>query len=77
MPALAVFFACVFASLPQEPPTPQNLERWAAAIEPDATERAYEGIAWRNSFAAAMAEAKALGRPMLLWAMNGHPLGVT
>ncbi|MFN9706025.1 MAG: hypothetical protein ACK595_14535 [Planctomycetota bacterium] len=76
--ALAVAFA--FASfVPQQPPAPTaaDHDRWARVIEPDATERAYEQIAWRNAFWPAVEEARALGRPILLWAMNGHPLGCT
>jgi len=57
--------------------TRDNRSEWMAAIEPDATETAYRDIAWRNKFWPAVEEARALGRPILLWTMNGHPLGCT
>jgi hypothetical protein len=66
---------------PQEPPVPvptaANLAAWTEYIEPDATEAAYRGIAWRSAFWPAVQEARALGRPVLFWTMNGHPLGCT
>ena len=54
-----------------------NFERWLKFIQPDAKEQAYKEIDWRNSFWPAVQEAKRLGRPILLWTMNGHPLGCT
>ena len=36
-----------------------------------------ERIGWRNEFWPAVEEARRLGRPILLWTMNGHPLGCT
>jgi hypothetical protein len=81
MPCFAAFaFAVAIpVAAPQDPPVPTaaDYERWARAIEPDEQERSYEQIAWRNAFGSAIAEARALGRPVLLWAMNGHPLGCT
>jgi hypothetical protein len=44
---------------------------------PDATELAYLDVGWRNAFWPAVQEARALGRPILFWTMNGHPLGCT
>jgi hypothetical protein len=57
--------------------TSQNRAEWMAAVEPDATETAYRAIAWRNQFWPAVEEARELGRPILFWTMNGHPLGCT
>ncbi|MCB9881642.1 MAG: hypothetical protein H6832_10665 [Planctomycetes bacterium] len=39
--------------------------------------RAEEDIAWRATFGAAIREASQQKKPVLLWAMNGHPLGCT
>jgi hypothetical protein len=61
----------------EQVPTPANFAAWGAFIRPSATERAFEGIGWRNAFWPAIEEARALGRPVLLWTMNGHPLGCT
>lgn len=71
--------APVERTLPPEEqvPTPDNVAAWGAFIRPSAAELAFEGIGWRNAFWPAVEEARALGRPLLLWTMNGHPLGCT
>ena len=56
---------------------PSNFEAWAEFIRPSDSERKFEDIGWRNEFWPAVEEARALGRPLLLWTMNGHPLGCT
>jgi hypothetical protein len=67
-----------FVLLAQQPAlTTENRAEWMAAVEPDATETAYRAISWRNQFWPAVQEARALGRPILFWTMNGHPLGCT
>lgn len=58
-------------------PNAENYEHWLKFIQPDAKEQAYKEIDWRNQFWPAVLEAKELGRPVLLWTMNGHPLGCT
>lgn len=73
---LAALFALTLIA--QQPVlTPQNRAEWMAVIEPDATETAYRAIPWRNQFWPAVQEARELGRPILFWTMNGHPLGCT
>lgn len=64
-------------TLPSAPDDAASLSRWMTAIEPDEVERGFEAIGWRNDLRAAMTEAEELGRPILLWTMNGHPLGCT
>ena len=72
---LALLFAL---AVPQEvEPTAANFKQWLTFIQPDAKEQAYKEIPWRNHFWTAVQEAKELGRPILLWTMNGHPLGCT
>ncbi|TDJ71298.1 MAG: hypothetical protein E2O39_08540 [Planctomycetota bacterium] len=56
---------------------PENFEAWGEFIRPSAKERRFEQIGWRNEFWPAILEARELGRPVLLWTMNGHPLGCT
>lgn len=58
-------------------PNASNYRTWLKFIQPDAKEQAYKEIEWRNKFWPAVLEAKELGRPILLWTMNGHPLGCT
>lgn len=58
-------------------PTEKNYEKWVEFIRPSKKELAFEQIGWRNQFWPAVEEARRLGRPILLWTMNGHPLGCT
>jgi len=58
-------------------PGPDNYRAWMAFIQPSPAENSWKGIGWRPEFSAAIAEAKRLGQPILLWTMNGHPLGCT
>ena len=55
----------------------RTLQEWRALIEPAPAELAWTAIPWRASFWSALSEAQASERPVLLWAMNGHPLGCT
>lgn len=55
----------------------RDLERWLEFIRPSKAELAWERIGWRSRFWPAVEEARELGRPILLWTMNGHPLGCT
>ncbi len=54
-----------------------DLSYWRERILPAESELAWLKIPWRPSFAEGMIDARAQGRPLLLWAMNGHPLGCT
>lgn len=58
-------------------PDAANFAEWGAFIRPNSDELRFEGIGWRNAFWPAIEEARELGRPVLLWTMNGHPLGCT
>jgi hypothetical protein len=62
---------------PDHTPSAQNYRDYLRFIQPDATEAKYKEISWRNTFWPAVQEAKRLGRPILFWTMNGHPLGCT
>ncbi len=71
----AVLLLPLLAAAPQEPS--DAFARQLAAIVPAAEDRAWRAIAWRAEFRGAMLEAGEAGKPVLLWAMNGHPLGQT
>ena len=58
-------------------PGTENFEQLAELIRPSNDELKFEEIGWRNQFWPAVLEARKLGRPVLLWTMNGHPLGCT
>jgi hypothetical protein len=45
------------------------------AILPAAEELGWRAVPWRPELGDALAEADRVQQPVLLWAMNGHPLG--
>lgn len=55
----------------------ESLDKYRDKILATEQERGWKDIAWRHDFASAIAEAHHLDRPVLLWAMNGDPLGCT
>ncbi|MEC9376505.1 MAG: hypothetical protein VYC00_00215 [Candidatus Neomarinimicrobiota bacterium] len=57
--------------------TPQNYEMWRDFIQPTEIELVWTSIPWRSSIQEGLIEANAQRKPMLLWVMNGHPLGCT
>jgi hypothetical protein len=71
----AILLAVLQSQAPE--PNAENFAQWLKFIQPDAREQGYKEIGWRNEFWPAVQEAKRLGRPILLWTMNGHPLGCT
>jgi len=54
-----------------------TLDRWRAFVRPSDAELAYAEIPWIADLAGGLAAAAREGKPLLLWAMNGHPLGCT
>ena len=46
-------------------------------VLPTQSELAWRQIPWLPSFHEGVAEAQVQGKPVLLWVMNGHPLGCT
>ncbi len=57
--------------------TDESYEKLKAAILPPAEELAWRKIPWRSTFWEAVVEAQEKEKPILLWAMNGHPLACT
>lgn len=53
----------------------KNLKAILDLVRPGDEELKYRRIGWRSDVAAAIEEAKALQRPILLWSDQGHPLG--
>ena len=79
--ALVLFLlAAARAGLAQDGPPvldEKSTRGWADFIRATPEELRWEKLGWRPELGAAAAEAKALSRPILLWAMNGHPCGLT
>jgi len=44
-------------------------------LKPCEDELRWREIPWRDSFYQALKDSQIEGKPILLWAMNGHPLG--
>ena len=58
-------------------PFKQSLGELHALIKPQAAEEAWSKIPWMTSLWEARQKAAAAGKPILLWEMDGHPLGCT
>jgi hypothetical protein len=63
------------AEIPPLPSDLEGFERLHRAIKPRPEERLWTQIPWEVDLWAARRCALDLGKPLLLWAMNGHPLG--
>ena len=60
-----------------EPIPAESFDKLHALIAPDAGEDQWARIPWRTSLWDARTEAARDGKPILLWEMDGHPLGCT
>lgn len=67
--------ACALGAAPEL--NDDSLEKMRDFIRPRAQEQKFLEIGWHESFFAAVNEARETNRPILLWTMNGHPLGCT
>lgn len=64
-----------FAAAPRLELTDANLEQVYASVQPPENDLRFEKIPWRTRLWSAALEANQADKPILLWAMNGHPLG--
>lgn len=55
----------------------QDLSTWAAKIRPSAEEARFQELDWAPTFLDGVRRAGEEQKPLLFWAMNGHPLGCT
>jgi hypothetical protein len=82
-PAMRVlpFAMAIGAAMAQAEPVPVLDETsfrtlWQQVV-PTADELAWRRIAWLGTLAEGVVAAQAADKPILLWAMNGHPLACT
>jgi hypothetical protein len=61
--------------IPMLPTDPEAFERFHQAIQPRPEEVRWRQIPWETDLWEARRRAREAGKPILLWAMNGHPLG--
>jgi hypothetical protein len=71
---LALVLVAQTAPLPQEL-TDESFEKVRGFIVPDDKELAWRKVGWRATFLDGVVEAQKADKPVLLWTMNGHPLG--
>lgn len=55
----------------------RTYERVRDHVLPNADEEGWRAIGWKPSLWEAVVEANEEEKPILLWTMNGHPLGQT
>ena len=76
--ALSLVTPC---AAPQAPPADRldvaALAAWREHLAPRADEQRWREIPWRQTIGEGLRDAASAARPMLLWLMNGHPLGCT
>jgi|GEM_PF-980290 len=73
--SILILHTQALADLP--PFTPQTIERYREAIEPTPAETAYLDIDWYSELRPAVQQAHRTQKPLLIYVMNGHPLGCT
>ena len=54
-----------------------NFAAWREHILPRQEELRWESLPWLTSYTEGLQQAAAQSKPLLLWTMNGHPLGCT
>ena len=59
------------------PPDEASFEAWRAHLAPRPDELAWESLPWLTCYSDGVLAAQEQRRPLLLWVMNGHPLGCT
>ena len=67
----------VAAAAPPAELNDQTYAHWRDLIRPKSQELCFATVPWRPVFWDAVVEAQKLDKPILLWAMNGHPLACT
>ena len=71
--------ALVLLAVPQAPQALDDaaFAAWQAHLAPQQSESRWAEIGWRQRLTDGLEQASQEQRPLLLWLMNGHPLGCT
>src|SRR5688572_14838351 len=75
LPAALLVALAVSRPTPAEPLNPKHFDQLWSVIRPQPGEDKWDEIPWRTDLWEARKEAAAAGKPLLLWEMDGHPLG--
>lgn len=64
---------------PQKPPSllKENYPEWRNYLLPTADQSAYMGVGFHTTLWEGVTRANLEDKPILLWAMNGHPMACT
>ncbi len=73
--ALSIVAAAATVSRAAEPINPARFEQVHTLIKPKPVEEKWAQIPWLASLWQARQQAAREGKPILLWEMDGHPLG--
>ena len=65
------------AADPPGPLTDKTLAEWRDRIRPKNDEQCFKTVNWLPTFWDGVMAAQKADKPILLWAMNGHPLACT
>ena len=57
--------------------TTDTIEKWRDHILPVDDDLSWQQIPWMTTFSDGIKAANDADKPLLLWTMNGHPLGCT
>jgi hypothetical protein len=78
LPSLGATLLLLHGAGAQEPGDESaTFEEVREHVLPSDDELAWQRLGWRASLWEGVIDAQALEKPIVLWAMNGHPLGCT
>lgn len=75
---VAALFALALSDIPSIPKLDDNrMKELHRLVIPTEEELRFDDVEWRPVFWDAVTEAQRQEKPILLWAMNGHPMACT
>ena len=73
---IVILFSCV-KNKQEYQLNDRTYNMWKEFIKPTKEELAWAQIPWRSTFYDGLIDSDRQQKPLLLWVMNGHPLGCT